>query len=96
MIPESKSPVTLFSLYFAVGTANNPLSVEKEGLGASGEPSVHPTQSLDQSKSHRGQDRDSTGTGERLASLGSRSLKLSTVEKAMSLSFELQDNPTGQ
>ncbi|XP_057632240.1 protein KRBA1 isoform X1 [Chionomys nivalis] len=46
-----------------IGTADSPLSIEKEGLGASGEPSVHPTQSLDQSKSHRRQDRDSTGTG---------------------------------
>ena len=81
MIPESKSPITLHSLYFAVGTADNPLSIEKEGLGASGEPSVHPTQSLDQSKSHRRQDRDSTGTGERLAFLGSCSLKLSRVRE---------------
>lgn len=47
----------------AIGTVDNSLSIEKEGLGASGEPSVHPTQSLDQSKSHRRQDRDSTGTG---------------------------------
>ncbi|XP_040592799.1 protein KRBA1 isoform X4 [Mesocricetus auratus] len=38
-------------------TADKPLSIEKEGLGASGETSVHPTQSLDQSKSHLTQDR---------------------------------------
>ncbi|XP_038173970.1 protein KRBA1 isoform X8 [Arvicola amphibius] len=46
-----------------IETADNSLSIEKEGLGASGEPSIHPIQSLDHSKSHRRKDRDSTGTG---------------------------------
>ncbi|CAH7160799.1 Krba1 [Phodopus roborovskii] len=38
-------------------TADKPLTIEKEGLGASRETSIHPTQSLDQSKSHLRQDR---------------------------------------
>ncbi|XP_076422761.1 protein KRBA1 isoform X33 [Peromyscus maniculatus bairdii] len=42
---------------------DKPLSIEKEGLGASGETSIHPTQSLDQSKSHLRQDRGGIGTG---------------------------------
>ncbi|KAL6074768.1 hypothetical protein STEG23_019074, partial [Scotinomys teguina] len=46
-----------------IGTADKPLSIEKEGLGASGETSIHPTQSLDQSKSHLIHDRGSIGTG---------------------------------
>ncbi|XP_035304956.1 protein KRBA1 [Cricetulus griseus] len=46
----------------ALGTADKPLSVEKEGL-ASGETSIHSTQSLDQSKSHLRQERGSTGLG---------------------------------
>nr|XP_042129109.1 protein KRBA1 isoform X13 [Peromyscus maniculatus bairdii] len=45
------------------GATDKPLSIEKEGLGASGETSIHPTQSLDQSKSHLRQDRGGIGTG---------------------------------
>ncbi|XP_036038810.1 protein KRBA1 isoform X4 [Onychomys torridus] len=43
-----------------IGTADKPLSIEKEGLG---ETSIHPTQSLDQSKSYLRQDRSDPGTG---------------------------------
>lgn len=46
-----------------VGIADKPLSIEKEGVGALGETSIPPTQSLDQSKSRLGQDTGSMGTG---------------------------------
>ncbi|XP_052577130.1 protein KRBA1 isoform X5 [Peromyscus californicus insignis] len=46
-----------------IGATDKPLSIEKEGLGASGETSIHSTRSLDQSKSHLRQDRGSIGTG---------------------------------
>ncbi|XP_051008393.1 protein KRBA1 isoform X3 [Acomys russatus] len=45
------------------GTADRPLSMEKEGSGASGETSVHPPQSPDQSKSYLRQNRGSMGAG---------------------------------
>ena len=51
---------------FAVGTDDKPLSIEKEGVGASRETSIHSTQSLGQSKSYLRQERGSMGTGKRL------------------------------
>uniref|UniRef100_A0A8C6HU02 KRAB-A domain containing 1 n=2 Tax=Mus spicilegus TaxID=10103 RepID=A0A8C6HU02_MUSSI len=47
----------------AIGTDDKPLSIEKEGVGASRETSIHSTQSLGQSKSYLRQERGSMGTG---------------------------------
>ncbi|XP_063143022.1 protein KRBA1 isoform X6 [Rattus norvegicus] len=47
----------------AIETDDKPLSIEKEGVGVSGETFIHSPQSLGQSKSYLRQDRGSMGTG---------------------------------